>query len=175
RRTHGPQKIVDRFGFNKMKKKKKRRFRHMYKVTRLVPKLFTFVLLLAVGMCLAAVPAAKDSTTKNTTTSMKAKPSATKTTARSMAKSSARETQLASAEDLSGTISMVDPTDKEVTLIGSNGVPYDFRVTTKTLVELSNNKIGADELTTEDHKQATVHFVPMSNGNLAQKIQISAS
>ena len=150
----------------------------MNKVTRLVPMLFTFLLLLAVGMCLAAAaPAAKDSTTKNQTTAMKAKPSASKTAVKSVTKSSASQTHhvLASAEDLSGTISMVDPTDKEVTLVGSNGVPYDFRVTTKTLVELSNNKIGANELASGDHKQATVHFVPMSNGNLAQKIQIGAS
>ncbi|MFZ0276884.1 MAG: hypothetical protein WA254_06415 [Candidatus Sulfotelmatobacter sp.] len=150
----------------------------MNKVSKLVSMLFTFLLMLAVGMCLAAAaPAAKDSTTKNTTTAIKTKPSASKTAVKSAAKSSAREMRhvLASAEDLSGTISMVDPTDKEVTLVGSNGVPYDFRVTTKTLVEMSTNKIRTSELASEDHKQATVHFVPMSNGNLAERIQISAS
>lgn len=150
----------------------------MNKVTRLVPMLFAFVLMLAVGMCLAAAaPAAKDPTTKNAATAMKTKPSASKAAVRIMTKSSAMEMRhaLASAEDLSGTISVVDPTDKEVTLIGSNGVPYDFKVTTKTLVERSSNKIGTNELASEDHKQATVHFVPMSNGNLAERIQISAS
>ncbi|MFZ0138855.1 MAG: hypothetical protein WAK89_17455 [Candidatus Sulfotelmatobacter sp.] len=150
----------------------------MNKVTRLVPMLFTFVLMLAVGMCLAAAaPAAKDSTTKNVTTAMNPRTSASKTVVKSTVKSSASGMRhaLASAEDLSGTISMVDPTNKEVTLIGSNGVPYDFRVTTKTLVELSSNKIGTNELASEDHKPATVHFVPMSNGNLAERIQISAS
>lgn len=149
----------------------------MYKATRLVVALFAFVLMLAVGISLAApVPASKDSTTKKTTT-MKAKPAASKAAAESMTKSHAKKTRLAlaSAEDLSGTISRVDPTDKEVTVVGSNGVPYDFKITNRTLVELANNKIGMNELASESQKQVTVHFVPRTDGNLAENIKISAS
>ena len=82
---------------------------------------------------------------------------------------------LASAENLSGTISSVDPSDKEVTLIGSNGVPYNFDLTKGTHIDASNKKIGANELAGESHKQATIHFLPTAHGNIAESIQISAS
>lgn len=150
----------------------------MYRVTKLVPVLFAFVVMAAVGLSLAATaPAAKNSATKNATTAMKAKPSASQAAMKSKTEHPARKTRhaLASAEDLSGTISMVDPNEKELTLVGSNGVPYDFQLTKKTMVELSNSKIGMNELASESNKQATIHFVPRSDGNLAKSIQISAS
>jgi hypothetical protein len=149
----------------------------MHRVTKLVPLLMPFVLTLAVGLCLAAVPGSKDSTTKATTKATTSSAAVTKSTAKSMKKSSARKMTdvLASAEDLSGTITAVDLSDKEVTLVGSNGVPYDFELTKKTRVELSDKKIGVNELSSESHKQATVHFLPTARGNLAETIQISAS
>ncbi len=96
----------------------------------------------------------------------------------STAKSSARKTEHVLAPPkilVSGTITVVDPTDKEVTLIGSNGIPYDFKLTKKTQLELSNSKIGMNELASESHKQATVHFVPRADGNLPESIQINPS
>jgi hypothetical protein len=155
----------------------------MHSVARIVPLLFAFVLMLAVGVSLAApVPGSKDYATKTTTrATTKNNAAASKSAMKSPAKSAAKKTShvLASAENLSGTITVVDPTDKEVTLVGSNGVPYDFKLTKKTQVELSDKKIGvnelAGELAGESHKRATVHFVPRSDGNLAESIQISAS
>lgn len=150
----------------------------MRKVTRLVPMLLTFVLTLAVGVALAT-PTPKASTNNATTkTTAKSKPSASQNRAKSEASPAATKKMrhvLASAEDLSGTIAMVDPSDKEVTLIGSNGVPYDFKLTKETAVELSNQKIGIKELNSESHKQATVHFVPRTDGNLAENIKIKTS
>ena len=107
----------------------------MRKMKTLVPMLFAFVLF-AVGVSLAApTPESKDSAKKATTkVNANTKPSASKSAAKSQAKSSARSTRhvLASNEDLSGTIAMVDPAGKEVTLVGSNGIPYDFILTNKT-------------------------------------------
>ncbi|MGC2173583.1 MAG: hypothetical protein WA623_19510 [Candidatus Sulfotelmatobacter sp.] len=140
--------------------------------------LFAFLLMLAVGLALAAAPpAAKDSTTKATTNAMAARPSPSKSTAKSTAKASTSKMglALASAENLSGTITVVDPAAKELTLVGSNGVPYDFKLTRKTQVDLSTSKIGMNELASETNKQATIHFVPMSDGNFAESIQITAS
>ncbi|MGA9977282.1 MAG: hypothetical protein WBQ08_01400 [Candidatus Sulfotelmatobacter sp.] len=149
--------------------------------------LFAFVLMLAVGWSLAAaVPASKNSPAKSTTkavntstmnaSAMKAKPTASKTAVKSKARETSKMTRaLSSAEDLSGTITFVDATGKEVTLVGPNGVPYDFQLNKKTQVELSNNKIGMNELGSESNKQATVHFVPRTDGNLAENIKISAS
>ncbi len=165
----------------------------MYKVTRFVPMLLAFLFALAVGVSLAGTPAKSNSTTKNAAAATKAKPSATTTAMKSKTESSKAESRkteskktesrktsraLASSEDLSGTITNVDATDREVTILGSNGVSYDFRVTPRTLVELSNNKIRTNQMTqlvNESQKQATIRFVPMSNGNLAKNIQISAS
>jgi hypothetical protein len=149
----------------------------MQRVTWILSMLFAFVL--AAGVSLAApVPTSKNSTTKTTTKTMTKHNSPAKhSTAKSPANSSAKHTShvLASAEDLSGSISAVDPSDKEVTVVGSNGVPYDFKLTKKTEIELSNKRIGVNELAGESHKQATVHFVPRSDGNLVESIQISAS
>jgi hypothetical protein len=132
----------------------------------------------AVGICLAyPAAAAQATTTKITTETTKSIPAISKGTAQSMSKVTAKKKSdvLASAEDLSGTITVVDPSDKEITLVGSNGVPYDFDLTTKTRVELANEKIVVNQLASETHKQATVHFVPTSHGNLADSIQISGS
>jgi hypothetical protein len=155
----------------------------MHRVTGIIPALLSFVLVFAVGICLAStIPGAKDSAAKTTSKANKKSSVATKTTAKSTSKSSVKKSAatktshvLAPAEDLSGTIAAVDPSDKELTLVGSNGVAYDFDLTRKTRIELSNTNIGLKRLQSENHKQATVHFVPTSRGNLAENIQISAS
>lgn len=80
---------------------------------------------------------------------------------------------LAPAENISGTIAMIGRSGKEVTLIGSNGVPYDFDLTGKTKVEAANQRIAWNELSSETHKHATIHFLPTANGNMAETVQIS--
>ncbi len=80
---------------------------------------------------------------------------------------------LAPAEDLSGTIAFIAPSDKEVTLIGANGTPYDFRVTPTTRIELPGRRVSEMQLAGEDHKLATVRFLPTSQGNLAETLEIT--
>jgi len=149
----------------------------MHKLTRIVPSLCSFVLMFAVGICLASpASGAKTTTTKTGNETTKSSPAIRKTeNPKSKTTAKMRSDVLASAEDLSGTITVVDPSDKEVTLVGSNGVVYDFDLTRRTRVELSDKTIGANQLAAETHKQATVHFVPTSRGNMADSIQISAS
>ncbi|MGA7629536.1 MAG: hypothetical protein WCB11_02140 [Terriglobales bacterium] len=147
----------------------------MRKLTSIVSLLFAFVLTLGLGVSLGApAPGAKSSATKISTKAVtKAKPPAGMTVAEHSATKTSHT--LASAEDLTGTITMIDPSNKELTLVGSNGVPYDFELTKKTRIELADQKIGMHELSSESHKQATIHFVPKSDGNLAENIQIYAS
>jgi hypothetical protein len=151
----------------------------MHKIMRFVPTLCTFVLMLAVGVSFGVPASGSNSpTSKGTAKAVtKAKPAVNKSAMKSTANHSTMRTNhvLAAAEDLSGTITLIDPTDKEVTLVGSNGVTYDFELTKRTKVELANQKIGINELAGESHKQATIHFVPRSDGNLAEIIQINAS
>jgi hypothetical protein len=136
--------------------------------------LCSFVLLPAVGVSLAANASKKSSTkptskmsTTNTTAQNKTAPPATKPSAKSP------DHVLASAEQLSGTIGFVGPSDKEVTLIGANGVPYDFELNRTTKVDLAGKKIRATELAQEIHKEATIRFLPTAQGNLAKSVDIS--
>jgi hypothetical protein len=80
---------------------------------------------------------------------------------------------LASAEELSGRIAFIGPSGKEVTLMGANGIPYDFRLTSRSKIDVAGKKIGVDELAAENHKQATVRFLPTTRGNLAESLEIS--
>ena len=151
----------------------------MHKIMRSVPTLGTFVLMLAVGVSFGGPASGLNNSTSNATTKAvtKAKSAVNKSAMKSTANHSTMRTNhaLAAAEDLSGTITMIDPTDNKITLVGSNGVPYDFELTKRTKVEIANKKIGMNELASESHKQATIHFVPRSDGNLAASIQINPS
>lgn len=153
----------------------------MRRITKLLPILLAFVLALAIGVSLAATSSAsKTSTTRNTATKPNQNRTAKTGKAEHMKKSTKKTPAkksdvLASAENLSGTISYINPTTKEVTLIGSNGVPYDFQWTGKTRVETANQKLAKNQLSNEDHKDASIHFVPTARGNMAQNIQIKAS
>jgi hypothetical protein len=149
----------------------------MCKAIRPIPLLLSFALTLAVGLSLAAVSGPTDSPTQAVAKTTKSSPATVEKTTSSAKNSSANPMDhvLAPAEDLSGTITLVDPAAKEITLVGSNGIPYDFDLTRTTRIQLSNQKIEVNELASETHKSATIHFLPTSRGNLAQTIQISAS
>jgi hypothetical protein len=82
---------------------------------------------------------------------------------------------LAAPENLSGTIAAVNPSARVISLVGSNGVPYDFRVTNQTRLEMANQKITLAELAKDVHDHASIHFVPQANGNRAETIQVRAS
>jgi len=143
----------------------------MRRFTRLMA-LFSSLVLILVGGPLAATA----SNAKTTTTKAVSKASAKKTMNETK-QSSKKGTSdvLAPPEELNGTISFVGPSDKEVTVLGANGVPYDFDLTKRTRVDLSNQKIAANTLPNQNHKQATVRFVPTARGNVAESIQITAS
>jgi hypothetical protein len=83
---------------------------------------------------------------------------------------------LAAPEDLSGTIKAVN--SGVLTVIGNNGVPYDFHVNRGTRIVMQNQpgqKLTPAALERDVRDQASIHFVPMSNGNLAKTIEIRAS
>jgi hypothetical protein len=131
-----------------------------------MPKVATFTVLfssfvLTMAVCSFAASTSKESANKAAT---------------EMSKSSSAKSVhdvLASAEDLGGAISFIAPSDKEVTLMGANGTPYDFRITPTTKIDLAGRKINETELANENHKQATVHFLPTRQGNLAERLEIA--
>jgi hypothetical protein len=151
----------------------------MHKVTRLMVLLSSLALMLAVGGSSAATTSGSKGAAAKAVTKIPVKKSIPiqKRTAQQIKESSSKNANhvLASAEELSGTIAFVGPADKEVTLIGANGVPYDFQLTSKTKVDVAGRMIGATQLATENHKEATVRFLPTTRGNLAERLEISAS
>jgi hypothetical protein len=89
-----------------------------------------------------------------------------------------RSVALAAPEDMTGTIQEVGPSDKILTLLGANGVPYDFRMDRSTRIRIQNKgdqKVTPSELAQDAHDHASIHFVPMAKGNVARTIEIRAS
>jgi hypothetical protein len=147
----------------------------MHRTTRLMALLSSLTLMLVVCALASDNSSTKSSVTKTATKTSADSTSTTKTAATHPASMPAQQSRvLASAEDLTGTITTVNASSKEVTLVGSNGVPYDFDLTGKTNIELSNQKLTQNELANETYKQATVRFVPTSRGNIAKSIQITS-
>lgn len=79
---------------------------------------------------------------------------------------------LGTKETLSGTVAMVDSTNHVLVLTGSNGVPYDFRVTRATRIMISGKKASFGELAEQSNHSASVQFVPRSNGNFAESVTV---
>jgi hypothetical protein len=147
-------------------------------MTRFIALPFSLLSSCALMFALSAFAATTQGSKNTATNSNAAKTQATaKNTAANHSKAQQSKKPashaLARAENLSGKISTIGSSGKEVTLMGANGVPYDFNLTSKTKIEAGNHKIPASELTNETQKQATVHFVPTARGNMAETIQIS--
>lgn len=139
----------------------------MHKPTKMIALLTSFVLILTVSLIAAASSNAKTSASQATT---KTKANGTTT----MQPTKARHNLiLASPEQISGTISFIGSSEEEVTLIGANGIPYDFQVTRRTKFDVAGKRIGAAALASEHNKQATIHFLPTASGNLAQMLDIA--
>jgi hypothetical protein len=140
----------------------------MHSLRGLFVLLCSFLLMPAVGVSLAANGASSNkSSTKPSSKIAAANGTGQKPSAKN------KEHMLAAAEEISGTIGFVGPSDKEVTLIGANGIPYDFQLSRTTDVGLAGKKIRPTELAQESHKQATIRFLPTAQGNLAQSVDIS--
>jgi hypothetical protein len=154
----------------------------MRKLTKSIALLFSFLLILAVGGCFAA--AGEQATSNNSGMKKSSNNSAASQTqnapkqnAEDMNKTSNKSAAgvLAPAETLKGTISFIGNSDKEVTLTGADGTPYDFCITRRTMLDMSGKTIGSSQLANTEHKEATLRFVPTARGNMVKDLNISAS
>ena len=65
--------------------------------------------------------------------------------------------------------------DKEQRLIvlkEDGGVPFNFKVTPATKIEIGGRKAGFEDLETTTNAKISVTFVPMRQGNVARKVRI---
>jgi len=143
----------------------------MHKITTFVALLFSFLLIVSVGGCFAATGQ------KDMNNNIAAKNPAPSTPATQAAKnnSSARSDVLASPETIKGTIAFTGNPVNEVTLIGADGTPYDFCITRKSKLDLDGKKISPPQVQNEEHKEATVRFLPTANGNMVLDLNVGAS
>jgi hypothetical protein len=80
---------------------------------------------------------------------------------------------LGKAEEISGTIKSIDVTESTVT-ITSAGIPYVFQLLKKTKIEINGQKSDLEALTKEVDKKVSVRFVPRSDGNMADHIEVKS-
>ena len=75
-------------------------------------------------------------------------------------------------ETISGTLQMVVADKKLVVLTDSSGIPFDFKVSGATRVKVGGKKAKLDDLAAQTSKSASVKFLPLRTGNVAQSIEV---
>lgn len=74
------------------------------------------------------------------------------------------------AENLKGTVSMVDPSMHLVVVRDSSGVPFDFKIAPSTRIDAGQQREQLSQLAPQ--QSVTVHFVPEAKGDIARTIQV---
>jgi hypothetical protein len=98
---------------------------------------------------------------------------ATKTTSRPTSSSAAHQAavQRWAAQDLKGTVSMVDPKMDLVVVRDSSGVPFDIKVAPSTRIDLGAKHEELSQLA--PNQSVSVHFIPERRGDIARSIQVN--
>ncbi len=77
-------------------------------------------------------------------------------------------------QEFSGSISMVDASQKVVVATNSDGTPFDFAVTHGTRIEVNGKRANLDALSDQTSKQVSVKYRDaLNHGLLAESIQVS--
>jgi hypothetical protein len=58
-----------------------------------------------------------------------------------------------------------------IVLKGDSGVPYNFRVTSATKIEIRGKKVSFEDLDTMTNANMSVTFIPTRQGNVAREIR----
>jgi hypothetical protein len=77
------------------------------------------------------------------------------------------------AESISGKIQMVIPDQNLVVLSGPNGVPYDLKITPRTVIVVGEKRGTIESLGDQIGKTASVGFVPQRDGNYADRVEVT--
>lgn len=76
-------------------------------------------------------------------------------------------------ESLSGTVQMVVADQNLLVVSGPNGVPYDLKITPKTVIVVGNKAGTVETVAGSVGKQVSVGFVPRRDGNYATRIEVA--
>lgn len=74
-------------------------------------------------------------------------------------------------ETIRGSLIALLKEQRLIVLRGEGGVPYNFKVTPATKIEIGGKKAGFEDLDTIINASISITFVPMRQGNLARKVQ----
>ena len=74
------------------------------------------------------------------------------------------------AQDLKGTISMVDPQQDLVVIRDSSGTPFDIQVQRSTRILNGQSPVQLSQLS--KNESVDVRFVPEARGDMARKIEV---
>jgi len=77
------------------------------------------------------------------------------------------------AESLSGTVQMVVADQNLLVVNGPNGVPYDLKITPKTVIVVGDKAGTIESLGGAIGKQVSVGFVPRRDGNFATRVEVA--
>ncbi len=77
------------------------------------------------------------------------------------------------AESLSGTIQIVVPDQNLLVVNGPNGVPYDLKVSPKTVIVVGEKAGTLASLSGLAGKPVSVGFVPQRDGDIATRVEVS--
>lgn len=76
-------------------------------------------------------------------------------------------------ESMSGTIQMVVADQNLLVVSGPNDVPYDLKITPKTVIVVGDKAGTLETLSGQIGKQVSVGFVPQRDGNFATRVEVA--
>ena len=77
-----------------------------------------------------------------------------------------------SAQDLTGTIAMVDPAKRLLIVKTAGGIPYDVDITRHTQIRSGTERVSLTNLSNDVNQTVTVRFIPERRGDIASRIRI---
>jgi hypothetical protein len=75
-------------------------------------------------------------------------------------------------ENIRGSLIALVKEQRLIVLRGDGGVPYNFKVTPATKIEIAGKNAGFEDLDSMADANISVTFVPTRQGNVARKIQV---
>jgi len=76
-------------------------------------------------------------------------------------------------EQLTGTISMVDPALRVVVVKDSAGIPFDIQVNRATRIQAGDRQLKLKDLSSDVNKGVSLKFVPERRGDVARTIRLN--
>jgi hypothetical protein len=129
--------------------------------------LFASACVAAAGLLAVASPAGPQ--TKTTKHATKTEKSASSQAGKKLSETGV----LGKEEKISGTLFLVDASQDQIFVKGSDNTPYAFKITKRTKIEMNNQKVALADLSQQVQKPVTITFVPKSEGNFAQHVQVN--